>query len=320
MSLMIREIRDLKEDMAAMVVIDNAIDPEHPSSLAEALRSYEAFDKEKYVLRYYLAEVENEVVGYAAFHHMPHRFDPQRFWVWVAVHPNFQGRGIGSALFERTLSDLRELKARWLTTSVREDWPNSIRFLLNRGFSEVFRTWEQHLDLRDFQFEPFQKHLKRAKEAGVEITCLSQARENDPRWREKLYALHTALVKDIPAHSPFTSVSFEEFQRRFLEDPQVPHTGFFLAIVEGKYVGESFVFKAEAEPGVLYQSFTGVLPEHRGKGIAMALKLHVIQWAKDQGYSLIKTWNASVNAPILAINERLGFKKKAAWIEFERIL
>ncbi len=320
MVLRIRGICDLKRDMAAIVAIDNATDPEHPYSLEEALRSYKVFNKEKYTLRYYLAEVEEEVVGYAVFHHMPYRFDPQRFWIWVAVHPDHQCRGIGSALFERILSDLRELKARWLDTSAREDWSNSINFLLKQGFSEVFRSWELWLDLGNFQIEPFQGYLKKAQEARVRIMTLSRVKELEPDWLQKIYALHMVLLKDVPSHLPFTPVPFEEFKKWFLEHPHIPYDGFFLAMLEGKYVGESFVTKAEAEPGALYQGFTGVLPEHRGKGIAMALKLHVIQWAKEQGYTLIKTWNASVNAPILAINEKLGFRKKPAWIEFEKTL
>ncbi len=52
----------------------------------------------------------------------------------------------------------------------------------------------------------------------------------------------------------------------------------------------------------------------------MVLKLKVIAYAKAHGYTLIKTWNASTNSPILALNEKLGFRRQPAWIEYAKIL
>ena len=52
----------------------------------------------------------------------------------------------------------------------------------------------------------------------------------------------------------------------------------------------------------------------------MALKLHVIKYAKEHGYTLIKTWNDTENLPILALNEKLGFVRQPAWVEYEKVL
>ncbi len=50
----------------------------------------------------------------------------------------------------------------------------------------------------------------------------------------------------------------------------------------------------------------------------MALKLATIGYAREHGYTMIKTWNATVNEGMLAINGKLGFVRQPAWIEFEK--
>ncbi len=52
----------------------------------------------------------------------------------------------------------------------------------------------------------------------------------------------------------------------------------------------------------------------------MALKLKGIDFAKRSGYDTIETMNASNNAPMLALNTKLGFKRQVGWISMEKDL
>lgn len=320
MSLRIRPFSETPGDFAAIVEIDNRCDPEHPYTVEEFRHDYENFDKQKYVMGYYIAEIGEKPVGYGCYHHMPHRFDPQRVWIWVGVRPEYRGRGIGSALYERILADLRKIPIRFLHTAARETWVETIRFLKRRGFREIMRTWESHLDVAAFDSKPFAPYLQKVEQKGVVLTTLAQEKVEDPDWLSKVYDLHMATMADVPMPTPFTPIPLEEFRRRILDDPNLLDEAFFLAKVGREYVGESFVFRIPAEPGHLTQVFTGVRREYRGQGIALALKLKVIAYAQAHGYKLIKTWNASTNGPMLAINEKLGFRRKPAWIEYEKAL
>lgn len=56
-----------------------------------------------------------------------------------------------------------------------------------------------------------------------------------------------------------------------------------------------------------YNELTAVQPHARGRGLALPLKLEVIRRARAAGLRVMKTNNLSTNAPMLAVNRRLGF-------------
>ena len=63
---------------------------------------------------------------------------------------------------------------------------------------------------------------------------------------------------------------------------------------------------------------TGVLREHRGYGLAVALKVRVIKLAHASGIRELHTNNASTNAGILAVNARLGYVREATQIQLKK--
>ena len=64
----------------------------------------------------------------------------------------------------------------------------------------------------------------------------------------------------------------------------------------------------------LDQWLTATRTEVRGRGIALAMKLRVIRFALERGYKTIRTDNDTRNAPMLAINDKLGFVRQPALI------
>jgi GNAT superfamily N-acetyltransferase len=62
--------------------------------------------------------------------------------------------------------------------------------------------------------------------------------------------------------------------------------------------------------------FTGTLPEYRGRGLALAVKLASLRWAAARGVTRVFTSNDETNAPMLAVNRRLGYRPVGRGVEY----
>ena len=68
------------------------------------------------------------------------------------------------------------------------------------------------------------------------------------------------------------------------------------------------------DPGLPYrveQELTGVRPKHRGRGLGKWLKAEMLLFVRDQfpEVKYVNTGNADTNAPMMSINERMGFRR-----------
>ena len=124
----------------------------------------------------------------------------------------------------------------------------------------------------------------------------------------------------VDLNDPLTKPTFEHWQKTVLENPNLLPDAWFIALDGDRYVGESTLLKSRADPNVLYTGATGILREYRRRGIALALKLRAIRYAKSVSCPQIRTWNETNNRAMLSINEALGFVKQPAWISFAKTL
>jgi predicted GNAT family acetyltransferase len=73
------------------------------------------------------------------------------------------------------------------------------------------------------------------------------------------------------------------------------------------YIGHSHLMKMESDSDILIQGLTATLGEFRGKGVATALKVKGIEYAKRNGYIGIFTSHRDTNIPMKTVNDKLGF-------------
>jgi GNAT superfamily N-acetyltransferase len=304
------------DDYDAVVAISNESYPDYAWTVAELRHMDDDWTPEGYFRRRIVADEAGVPVGYCDLANSRGQFVAENFNIDLVVRPAARRRGIGTALFDDAVAALRGRGARWIRAGVKESDAHSFAFAAHVGAVELKRDWESRLDLAAFDPAPFAAAATRAAAAGVRITTLADELRADPNALRKAYALHAEARLDVPSLDAPTPSPYERFEEETLRSPWALPVAYFIAIRDGRYVGECALATEGADPAVIHQQLTAVLRDERGKGIAMALKLRAVAYAKARAFREIRTWNASINRPMLAINEALGFAKEPAWITF----
>ena len=315
------KIREFKpSDYPRLSEIYNANFPDYQRSVNEWRIRDESVDKSKYYLQRYVFLEKDSIVGFGDLAHVTDMFHPHKYWMTIVVDPASQGRGVASKIYESLIGKLTELKAVSVWTGSRENLPRLTAFYQHRGFEEKQRVWESRLDVIKMDTSLLQEYLDKVRRQGIIITSLALERETDPDSLRKLHELVQIISADIPGPDPFTPISYEQWEAFEIKNPNLLPEGYMIAKDGSKYVGLSTVWRIDKEPKGLGQGNTGVRPEYRGRGIAIALKLNVIDFARRNGYTRVKTWNDSINAPMLAVNIKLGFKRQVGWLTLEKTI
>jgi GNAT superfamily N-acetyltransferase len=230
---------------------------------------------------------------------------PGTFYIKVIVAPEVRGQGLGTQMYRDALRSARGHGAALLETHVRETDAVSLKFAEARGFRISHHGFESTLDLTAFDEHRFDGLLARLHAEGFRFFSLAQAGVTDEN-KHRLYEVNRASALDNPGNDgdfpDFYAFSKNVFDASwFRADTQL------LAAHEDQWAGLSAIGIYPADQHA-YNAFTGVLREYRGHGLAQALKLQTILLAKKEGMRYIRTHNDSNNAPMLAINRKLGYK------------
>ena len=317
------KIRPFSGEYAALIAIQKAIDPDEGRSVENWRFDDENWRHDRYFKERLVAELDGQIVGWGQVYHMPWQFHADKYRLNLDVHPAHQRHGVGSALYERLLAIVRDRKGTTLRTDTQESRTAALAFLEKRGVAEVQRYWESRLDVNAFDFAPFAAAEPRAKAEGITIVTLADELAKHGESEDMLRAIfemESAAFMDVPFPDPPTPFHFDEWKKWVLEGPGGLKDAFFLAKDGDKYAGVSNMHKNDEHPGIIFQGFTGVIREYRGKGVAMALKLQTVRYARANNYREIRTGNNTRNRPMLRINEAMGFTKQPVWLEFDKTL
>lgn len=315
------EFREFQQtDYRRLAQIYDAIFPERTRSVEEWKFYDSSLDTTKYYFKRYacLNSTTGQALGFAEMWNPPWMFHPKKFWIDGWVYPNDQHHGVGAALYNKLLDDMNRLGATTAWMGIRENMQDPIRFAINRGFTEKMRGWESTVNPAQVDTSKFKAYPQRASEADITFSTLERELREDPDCYKKLYELVQVAFRDVPIPDTPTDTPYDQWVSFEMKNPNLIPESYMIAKRGDNYVGTSVVWRIKNEPHSLYQGLTGVLREYRGKGIAVALKLKVLDWARANGFNHIRTFNASTNEGMLAINMKLGFKKDLAWITFEK--
>jgi mycothiol synthase len=241
----------------------------------------------------------------------------------VGVRPDHRGLGIGSGLLHALETGLRDAGGEGLVAYSGELEGEYNGFLWHVGFREAARGYSQFLALPGYDLERFSVNWDAIRAAGVEFRSLSEVRFE---WdcAQKLYALYGDLERDVPRVDEwFAPKPFDEFCADIFDSDSSLPDGVMIAVRVHEwgmeYVGFNMLYR-DASGNVLHNGLTGVRREARGLGLALALKLKGIEFARNHGFTGITTYNDSTNGAILHLNQKLGFQRQPATLEWRKNL
>jgi GNAT superfamily N-acetyltransferase len=243
-----------------------------------------------------VACIDSARVGYAAIAYPPGQAEG---WAHVLVPQDRRGQGIGSALFSDLL---RHSSDATLTTSMPDDDPRSLAIARHWGFEEVSHAVQSELDLRAHPPEP----------------------SNDP-------SRHWAVVD--AGSPPAEKVWLDSLLTRSDTSPEAIDLGWRSTVATFERMFPNIVWVVLEDDGMAVAAasaacqqgdawlviYTGVLPEHRRKGLARLAKEQLHALVAQRGGRTLSTDNEARNDGIRHLNASLGYVRTGGEIRLRRI-
>lgn len=284
------------DDVEALALLMNAVYPEWVQTV-EGRRHSLARAAEQREARWFAAVEDGELVGWGAAGRETETSESVAY-VGVVVHPDARRHGLGAALYEQAEEHARSLRVDRMAASSRED-EQARRFALAHG-------WRCTGEQRFSSVDPRSVALPEPPE-GVRLRPLS-AFDDDPT---PIYELDVAASADIPLDFPLDNIPYQDWLSTYWAHPDLDRDVGVVAVVDDRPVALSML-RVDRASGRGMNDITGTLREYRGRGLATLVKRDALRRAAEAGITLVVTENDETNAPMLRVNERLGYRPLSA--------
>jgi GNAT superfamily N-acetyltransferase len=231
---------------------------------------------------------------------------PGRTYVGNVVLPEYRRRGLGRALLERVVVAARAHGSDVLAVGVEEGDEAGERFAARFGLCEVLRELEISRPVAPGEPDP-------TPPAGIVLVELAQRPDLCPG----AYSVACEALPQMPLHAPLELPSYERWMDEDAAGPDVLEGGTLVALDGERVVGFVSLLRRAADPHLAEHGLTSVAASHRNRGIATALKQAQIAWASRNGFRELMTSTQDANAPMRAVNDKLGYEPRPAWIRLE---
>lgn len=238
----------------------------------------------------FVAEIDGRVIGWASAYRNITTSEPNFGEISLLhVHPDHRRRGAGDALLGAAREHLGLLGILRVRAWALAD---SLDFARKRGFEPTRQARYSALTL-----DP--PPPGESAPDGVRLVALADL--DDRRF----YEAHVAASADEPGDVPADAISYETWRYEVWDHVALDKVASTAAVAGPDVVAFSLV---KRDGDRMWSDMTATMPQHRGRGLARLAKLTALRRAAERGATVAYTSNAESNAPMLAINERLGYR------------
>ncbi|MDX6197177.1 MAG: hypothetical protein QOJ79_328 [Actinomycetota bacterium] len=239
----------------------------------------------------------------------------------VQVLPDQRRRGHGRALLEAALAHAAAAGRTRFFFEVPSTYPSgdpiAAPLLRSVGARPVLKEVRRVADLRDrpvpdvpvadgYRIVQWIDHAPDELVDGLAVLCArmsTDAPQEEMDWEPEVW----------------DAVRYRAKEERAGARGRTRYAGAAVHEATGQVAAMTDIGLSRLRADVAYQWDTIVLTEHRGHGLGLALKArnHQLLAESSPETRWINTWNAEVNAHMIAINERLGFRPVEYWTEWQ---
>ncbi|TDD28444.1 GNAT family N-acetyltransferase [Kribbella turkmenica] len=232
-----------------------------------------------------------EVVGWASTALIAGS-DPLDGQLGVLVRPDHRGRGIGTKLLEATHEELRSAGA--TSARVFAD-PSTVGWAGRWGYRQTRQVYYAGADPRKAPDIP-------GAPSGVHLVSLAEV---DPRL---LYKADLVAQRTKPGDARITTRPYDDWLAGVWNSPAMMLDLGMAAVYQDQVACFTL---CHGDHTRIRSPMTGTMPEFRGRGLAKLVKCAALHRAADAGVQVAYTANYDGNAPMIAVNEWLGYYRVA---------
>lgn len=248
--------------------------------------------------------------------------NPHSSEITLAVHPEHRRRGVGTALVEKMGERAQADNRRTLNTIVdvpleRAGDDSARSFALAMGFESTLTGNLRHLQvpLDREQLDHLHQVVAGAR-AATDYRIHTFVEPWPEVYLDDVCTLLGVMSTDEPAgDGERQAEQWDEDRIRENEELLEARGSRRLAAVaehipSGHLVALTELLVAEDTPDQAWQMLTVVHPDHRGHRLGLAIKLANVELLElvAPGVRIVQTGNAAVNAPMIGVNEMMGFE------------
>lgn len=274
-------------------------------------------------VRVALAIEKGMVVGAARLnlHEVEGREDTGGADIFV-VGADQRGRGVGSALLDAIAAATRADGRNRLVGEVATGHAAGMAFAARVGAEPGLVDEQSRVRTEDIDSGLMQAWVKEASDGADGYSLVSFDGVCPDGWLEPFSRVRD-VMNTAPRSEPDKDTKWTAEQIRADQQALVDrgYWNWFVLVRDdssGEFVAYSELGGSVHRPWLSQQGDTAVAISHRGRGFGKWIKaVNALRLLRERPeVDVIETWNAGVNAPMLAINHAMGYQLVAKWQEW----
>ena len=191
-----------------------------------------------------------------------------------------------------------------------------LRFSEEKGFAVVTEFIRYDTNCLTALMDDGMAQVQRTKQAGVTFERLSPIPKGE-EFRHELYDVALLIYCDIPETSE--EMSFRSFLTMLSDNERFKKTAVVTASIHGRCIGFELL-QVDTMDNVLVGTIMGVLTEHRGKGIARALRTLSMAYAQQCRVPKLRGFSTASNTRQAALVLGMGAEARVSSYQLKQTL